>query len=344
MNLQNEHSSRHLRLRWHLSANALQLKALKLAPPNSLRSDQHRQLDYQRALLEAELRLQEEIDLLRKYDPDQPREPAGVPQGGQWIDAAGASAVLGAAAAGTHALGSQPAMPALRNPANTPKLSSGNVRGIATLSAIVPRMRWNDDIGSQVEEYNELTAEVGDDARLVPIIASRAQAYTKGKDDAKVWAAVAALSREEAAKYCPNFLRVQTMLNEAAREAGPVSNFGSTTLRGTAIHSLLKQKVENIGSPDLRAEISALKSLSGSLADRIYPSHNDPSRWAKYAGKGTIRVDVYDRASEKLVCVYDAKTGKRDITVPRLGEIGRTVARYFGEGTQFFVMGMKPFE
>ncbi|MCB8829969.1 hypothetical protein LJD47_33645, partial [Escherichia coli] len=82
------------------------------------------------------------------------------------------------------------------------------------------------------------------------------------------------------------------MLNEAAREAGPVSNFGSTTLRGTAIHSLLKQKVENIGSPNLRAEISALKSLSGSLADRIYPSHNDPSRWAKYAGKGTIRVDV----------------------------------------------------
>ena len=61
MNLQNEHSSRHLRLRWHLSANALQLKALKLAPPNSLRSDQYRQLDYQRALLEAELRLQEEI-------------------------------------------------------------------------------------------------------------------------------------------------------------------------------------------------------------------------------------------------------------------------------------------
>jgi hypothetical protein len=61
-------------------------------------------------------------------------------------------------------------------------------------------------------------------------------------------------------------------------------------------------------------------------------------------GPDTIRIDVYDGASEKLVCVYDPKTGDNEITFPRLDEIGGIVARNFGEGMQFFVVGMRPFE
>ncbi|MGO4447320.1 hypothetical protein AB4Y96_00215 [Phyllobacterium sp. TAF24] len=352
MTLHGEHSSRNLRLRWHISANELQLKALKIAPHSSLRSKQYRQLENERAMLEAELRFQAEIDLWRKYDPDQPREPAGTREGGRWIDGGGAGVGVTAAVtahddsqgrtSGTSWLDG--AANAFGSAANALRPLVNKIPGAATLTEILNGVRWTDDIGGHIAEYNELVADVGNDSRLVPIISSRAQAYTKGKDDAKTWAAVAALSREEAAKYCPYFMRVQHMLNEATREAGPVSNYGSMTLRGTAIHSLLRDKVRSVGSPNLRAEISFLKSVSGSLSDRVYPSSPDASRWVKYGTKGSVRVDVYDRASEKLVCVYDAKTGESDITVPRLGEIGRTVARYFGEGTQFFVMGMKPFE
>jgi hypothetical protein len=68
--------------------------------------------------------------------------------------------------------------------------------------------------------------------------------------------AVAALSREEVAKYCPNFLTVQNALNNAAILAGPLANFGSPKLRGTAIHTFLKAEIDRVRNPNLRTEVS----------------------------------------------------------------------------------------
>ena len=95
--------------------------------------------------------------------------------------------------------------------------------------------------------------------------------------------------------------------------------------------------------PNLKAEKSLLKSANAAtigttpLGDRRNP-------WVGYGMENTVRVDVYDKASDKLVCVYDPKTGDKDITFSRLDEIGKTVALNFGAGTQFFVVGMRPFE
>ncbi len=216
------------------------------------------------------------------------------------------------------------------------------IPGAATMSEVLGSMRWTDSIDNHLKEYNELVADIGNDTRFVPIISSRARSYTKGKAGVKT--AVAALSREEVIKYCPNFLTVQQLLNEAAIEARPLSSFSSPKLRGTNIHSRLKVKIDRLNNPNLKTEMSFLKSVAETLDLGMGLPDMDTFDGEKYGAKNTVRIDVYDKASENLVCVYDAKTGKNDISLPRLDEVGRTVARYYGEGKQFFVIGMRPFE
>jgi hypothetical protein len=149
-------------------------------------------------------------------------------------------------------------------------------------------------------------------------------------------------------KYCPNFLAVQNALDDAARMAGPLANFGSPKLRGTAIHTFLKREIDRMRNPNLRTEVSFLKSAYATLIES--EELHLPGVSTKLPGevahgrKFSVRIDIHDKASDKLVCVYDAKTGKYDITPPRMDEIARAVARRYGEGIQFFVIGMKPFE
>ena len=314
MNLHNEHSSGHLRLRWHLSANALQLKALKLAPPNSCRRDQYRQLDYERALLEAELRLQEEIDLLRKYDPDQPREPAGTPEGGQWISVGGSAVGLAAA----------------------------TVMGARALVEHV--LRKPDEPGSKplkegIDEFNRLLKQP--DPTKTPIFLFRPKDWKPDNPGERTTtrpsAEVKLITKDQVKEDCPEYDTVQNLTNLAKNSAGKASSYSSPVLWGTAVHSRMKEMVDKNYSGQLFAERSYVKYNEDVMDDKSF-YHQDPS----YSKRGSIRIDVLGREHHQVVCVYDIKTGRSGLSIPRVIEIGESVSRRYRTNPKIIITEVRP--
>jgi hypothetical protein len=328
MNLHNEHSSRHLRLRWHISANELQLKALKLTPPNSLRSRQFRQLEHERALLEAELRLQGEIDLLRKYDPDQPREPAGIPEGGQWTDG-------GQTGNGGQNF-SKPTTSPLRNAVRT---ISPFLRRLPEVGPLISLIQLLDNpefaypIEEALDQYNSAVANKDKDS--IPSITFRARAFEVANSPQRVFASMKELTQDEARRLCPRYMTVQTQTDIAKFAAGPLSAYKNRSTYGTAIHSHLQRQIETINDPDLKAEQSYMKYI-GEVTNGSYPK-GEVTRGIK----GSLRIDVLEKASPELVCVYDVKTGPTRLGLSRIKEISYAVTKNFGE-SGFTIIEMRP--
>ena len=75
--------------RFRVEQAAAELKAMRQAPPNTypwrhIRAAEHNYNAWRSHLSMAE-------NILRKFHPDQPRVPAGNPDGGQWTDGGGGS-------------------------------------------------------------------------------------------------------------------------------------------------------------------------------------------------------------------------------------------------------------
>lgn len=314
MTLHNEHSSRNLRLRWHISANELQLKALKLAPQSHLRLRQYHQLENERALLEAELRLQAEIDLWRKFDPDQPREPAGTNEGGRWVSL-GPSAVELAAAA---ALGSR--------------------------ALIEHVLRKPDEPGSKplkegIDEFNRLLKQ--SDPTKTPIFLFRPKDWKPDNPAERTTTRqsvnVGLITKDRVKEDCPEYGTVQNLTNLAKAAAGRTSDYSSPLLWGTAVHSKMKDLVNQNYSGKLVAERSYVKYNEDVMDDNKFYRRN-PS----YSEKGSIRIDVLGRAHDDLVCVYDIKTGRSGLSFPRVIEIGESVSRHYPTNPKIIITEVRP--
>jgi hypothetical protein len=82
----------------------------------------------------------------------------------------------------------------------------------------------------------------------------------------------------------------------------------------------MKEDIESLGNPDFRAERSFLKE------EEIRHSRQDDI-W--YGTRGSVRIDVFEKVRDDLVCVYDLKTGTRGLSIPRMIEISTRVLRHF---------------
>jgi hypothetical protein len=344
-----EHLAEVLSLKASIAAQKLQLDRMRAAPPNT-----HPWIEIRKAELgldcdRSRLRLMERAFTLKyNFDPNQPRVPAGTGDGGQWTNTGGRSYApipdTTPSRAGTPSAKPAPITSPKTPPVKAPPSGSwigGAARGLArtipgaaALAEIIDYLDWDTDVDGSITRYNRLVSELSPASEIVPVISMRARSYSREEDQTKV--AIGELTRDEVKKYCPRYLLVQDLLNQATLEADATGAFPSKRDRGTNIHYRVAQKVRAVDDPNLKAEMSLLKS-GVAQAEAV----NDP--WVPH-GRDTIRIDVYDRASDKLVCVYDPKTGDKDITFSRLDEIGKTVALNFGAGTQFFVVGMRPFE
>ena len=56
----------------------------------------------------------------------------------------------------------------------------------------------------------------------------------------------------------------------------------------------------------------------------------------------TIRVDVLEDVGNKTICVYDIKTGRRALHIPRMFEIARSVAKHFKGTRRIIVTEIRP--
>ncbi len=303
------------------------------------------------ALIKAEIRMNEDfLDIVDSYflgrkanfHPDQPRVPAGNPDGGQWTGESGGSSGL-----------VQPVYMRREDPLSSPMAlgggGSGGIAGGGTGSGILlapPHLLREGGRSTgllltedAIAEYNRLSNQR--DPSLKPVLLFRPKDW--GADDQlqprrRMKATVQLLTKNEVKRYCPEIGIVQSLANEAVKRAGPRSDYETPWLFGTAAHTNLK-KLANANYPNiLRAERSYLKFAEEVAAEESIDN------FGKYALKNTIRIDLLGPETNSRVCIYDFKTGKAGISVPRAQELRNTVHKHYPHIEDIVIVEVNPDE
>ena len=140
----------------------------------------------------------------------------------------------------------------------------------------------------------------------------------------KVLAWVGRLSRDQVSEACPRLQLVQAITDAAARVV-PREAYPSAWTYGTAVHKLIEQTVNDLHDPELRAEVSGLKS-------------GEAGKW----DPGAKRIDVLERASQGTICIYDVKTGSIGLTGKRMAELAWTANFVCPDSARLIVIETRP--
>ena len=326
-----------LRLKDQIAGNKAVLAAYRLGPLSERGLQAYRFVEMQQAQLEEELRLLELSALDNKYDPNQPRVPAGNSDGGQWTDDGGSGAGVDPMTTGaTSATANQGTGPWLRDAerlAGQSIRTNPAMRSAAALYESLKSPPIEYPLDQAVDQYNAIAAT--DDPYTIPIISVRARAFAKGDTDAKIWASVREADIAEVSKLCPHYFTVQTQTDIAAFAAGPVSDYKNPGAHGTGVHKILEHQINPAFNPELVAELVLLKPMEEAL-NRVYTK--DPRR----GEEDTVKLDIYERVSDELACIYDIKAGKKGLSPRRMSELADSVARRHPEIKWFFVIQIRP--
>jgi hypothetical protein len=162
---------------------------------------------------------------------------------------------------------------------------------------------------------------------LVPVIAFKAQEFQPGQDEAgtTVLSAVRNLTRDEVKDVCDRIDDVQDETNAAAKTVVATQPNLPPARHGTAVHMQLKEQIDDMNDPNFRAEVSVLKSLEET-----------------YGTKDSVRIDVFENTGKGTVCVYDIKTAKRGLSLPRSLEIATKVHSSFSGVESIVVIEIRP--
>lgn len=122
------------------------------------------------------------------------------------------------------------------------------------------------------------------------IIVFKARQYDREGTDGFDVEDVRLLTKEQVDEVCRRLQQVQNITDNASNSAKPLRGFMRPTEYGTLVHRLIKDQIDLLGDPNLRAEISHIKGKQDAQP---------------YGAKDTVRVDVLERRDKETVCVYD---------------------------------------
>jgi hypothetical protein len=295
----------------------------------------------QAALIMSEIKMNEEfLDIVEShflrrkanFQPDQPRVSAGNPDGGQWTDAGGSSSTL-----------TQPVYMRREDPFFNPWALGGGGAGTGAGALMAPFLLREGGRSTgllpaedAVAEYNRLTNQR--DPTVKPVLLFRPKDW--GPDDQlqpgkRVKATVQLLNQNEVKQYCPEIGIVQSLANQAVKQAGPRSNYETPWLFGTAAHTNLKNLATANYPSILRAERSYLKFAEEVTLEVIDDLKN-------YGLKSTIRIDLLGPEQNSRVCIYDFKTGRAGISIPRAEELRNTVQKHYPHIEDIVIVEVNP--
>jgi len=251
----------------------------------------------------------------RKYNPSQPRVPSGNSDGGQWTSGGSSSPTNGldGLGAGLEAF--------------------AQLAFLQTLGPVVQGVRAIAlGIEAVLTTFTALSARNGIDGTAAAIF--RSAEFQPGVDPRAAVGWFAWLSPEQLERACPAQGLVQSMTDMAAARVDRDSYTAQGY--GTAVHWTLKNDIEALFNPNLRSEVSVLKTREETGAG--IGKNSD----VNYGTRGSIRIDVLENAGNNTICVYDIKTGKSSLSVPRMREIAQTVSLNFPGTARIIVTEIRP--
>jgi hypothetical protein len=240
------------------------------------------------------------------FDPNQPRAPAGSPGGGQWVS--GGGSLLHDA---------QYAPPSRTSPRITGRIGALIQGG---------RMAW--DAYNRWAEHQESYPNDGS-ARAIIEFENREYRPVEGGQVLDI-VGTKLLTREETRIACPRLDEVQSRVDRIDAKVRMDYPNLSAQQHGTAVHVILSNEIKAQGDPDFRAEVSILKSAAARYE-------------ASYGERGTVRIDILERADLVTACIYDLKTGKAGLSAARSIEIAGEVYKNFAiKPTRIIVTEVRP--
>ena len=232
------------------------------------------------------------------FNRNQPRVPAGTPEGGQW--ASGGWHDAARIARQREAVdGRDLAQPAFAGPMARFAIQKTFELGIAL--------------------YGLWSQQNGPDQRTV--LKFRASQYPVGESGSLQLEGVQSLTKEEVASACPRFQDIQQRVNETTDRLTRENPDLSLPVLGTKIHKDIERQIDALRDPDYAAERSTLKGIE-----------------EKYGVVGTVRIDALELSRPSTVCVYDIKTGKSGLSFARMFEIGKESIKAFGPGAKRIIV------
>ena len=302
-----------------------------------------------------------------RYDPNQPRVPAGHSDGGQWTDGNYAQRRLPAERPTSplfelglqelHRSGAQSMTDVSAQARRLPRLLPMppiKPSPFFELGARAPFPRDAraavKDVESALALYNELSLHNSPEQRA--IIAFKARDYVRTEAPVLELLRLGVLTQSEVNLICNQFNTVQKLTDGAAAavQAGRLPL--DPGQYGTAVHQLIKEAVNGPKKPKssndarpyptLWAEQSFAKQYEEAKKQEVSNQSPQKPEDTYYSAPGSIRVDVYEKVNPKTVCVYDIKTGRSGLTGPHMLEIAIRVARRFDAGARIVVMEMRP--
>lgn len=288
------------RLLRQLRANDVALRTPKRCASMAEQKEEYLLLQQKQDLLYTQLQFWDELELICKFDPNQPRVPAGNSDGGQWTDSGGgidpivtgATLAQSASKPGSSAWIGRAQQIGRQIDRNIPLRaivrSHPVIRSVASLLSFLKTPELEYPLADAVQQYNAIAA--AEDPHVVPLLSLRAKQFTKGDSDTKIWASVREVDRETFSKLCPNYFTVQTQAEMVANTMGPMRLYGTPQNYGNQFHARLAVAIRLLNNPNLHAEYPIWK-----------PGENVPQSLYKirpYRGEsGTIVPDIYEEVS-----------------------------------------------
>jgi hypothetical protein len=253
-----------------------------------------------------------------RYDPNQPRRPAGNSDGGQWTDAGGTNDDSNHVPGADSSIVQPARFQLFRRPIQRPPNQPGIHRGIEAALAL----------------YAALSARNSPEQRA--IFDFNAREFLRDPHAALDPRNAKLLTRREVENVCRKLDDLQQRTDRIAGAVQADAPYLNAQQFGTAVHTRLAHEINEPRrpdgrpkDPDYRAEVSYWKMEEEDA----------------YGKKDSIRIDVLENAGRRLVCVYDIKTGqgpRSGLTFNRMREIAENVLSAYGHVERVIITEVRP--
>lgn len=177
--------------------------------------------------------------------------------------------------------------------------------------------------------FGWLSSQNGDG--LQAVMGFNAREFRPGTSNSLQLGYVGQLSEEEVEAACYRWRQVEGFAARAANAAGPVLQYPSMAVYGTAVHSRFKTYVDDQHDWRFQAERSFLKEQAEPMVDPV-----------PYGYRGSVRVDAYEYRDDGTLCIYDLKTGKSIVQDRRAEILATAVSRGLAPIRRVIVTEVRP--